>query len=118
MKTLIAVCHVAVAFVLLLSACGGAGPVAQEVTLRAREFGYDPTSLSVKAGQPVRLTLVNEGKVDHTFAVVGLLKAVTVRSGSAVKVEFTPASSGDYKFLCTVPGHEALGMAGTLTASP
>ena len=102
----------------LLSACGGASIEPQEVTLWAKEFGYEPGSLMVKSGLPVKLTLTNAGKIDHTFAIPGLVKELKVLPGQSVTVQFTPNASREYKFLCTVAGHEALGMAGTLRAVP
>lgn len=102
----------------LLAACGGAVPAPQVVTLRAKEFGYEPAALTVKAGTPVQLTLTNAGTLDHTFAIPGLVKELKLLPGQSTTLNFTPSVSRDYKFLCTVPGHEALGMAGIMNAIP
>jgi uncharacterized cupredoxin-like copper-binding protein len=61
---------------LALGACGGgdgeeAHEEAQEVTITALdELRYEPDTVEVVAGQPVALTLVNEGVLDHDFSIV------------------------------------------------
>lgn len=116
MKRCLVLLHLIVAAGCMLAACGGAPASVQVVTLRAREFGYEPATLDVKAGTPVRLTVTNNGTLDHTFAIPGLVREIKMLPGQSATVEFVPSASGEYKFLCTVAGHEALGMAGTISA--
>src|SRR5215469_5853020 len=46
-----------------LSASFAAGP--QQVTMRATEFSFTPDAVTLTVGQPVQITIVNGGKVDH-----------------------------------------------------
>ncbi len=54
---------------LFLSACapGGGGP--RSITLSMEEYRFDPAQVQVKAGQEVRLTLVNKGKEPHELMI-------------------------------------------------
>ena len=45
-----------------------------ELTLRAQDIKFDVTTLKVKVHQPVKLTYINQGTIDHAFAIAGLVK--------------------------------------------
>ena len=50
---------------LLLSACSS-GPA--RFTIEAKDnLTFTPNTITVKAGQPVQLTLINQGALPHTF---------------------------------------------------
>lgn len=113
----------------------------QEVTLTAEDIKYDKTQLEVVAGRPVRLTLQNEGALEHDFSVMDIhlsgeahaseeeseehmmdmehldeepeLHAAAM-PGMDNTLEFTPEEAGEYEYFCTVPGHKEAGMHGTL----
>lgn len=106
------------------TACGGDGtptPTTEdhsehEVTLNATEFAFDPSQVEVDAGQPIKITLINGGVVEHDFAVEGMTMNFPVaQPGQTVDhtVTFTP---GSYVFYCTIAGHREAGMEGTLVA--
>jgi uncharacterized cupredoxin-like copper-binding protein len=124
-----------VAGVALVTACGaptatgGAGaaipaPAApagvQRVTLTVgNSMQFAPASFGVRAGQPVELTLRNGGGIPHDFALTeGVSRPVKIEAqgGQAARGAFTIDAPGTYTFVCTVPGHAAAGMRGTLTA--
>jgi uncharacterized cupredoxin-like copper-binding protein len=95
---------------------------AQEVTIvTGNGARFSPSALTVRAGQPVRLVLRNEGGAVHDFTLsagaAGLTEEVNVvaAGGSTASVTFTPTAPGTYEFVCGQPGHEAAGMTGTLT---
>ncbi|MCE7860813.1 MAG: hypothetical protein DYG86_13630, partial [Chloroflexi bacterium CFX2] len=52
----------------LLSACAG-GQSVSKVTVTMSEFAFEPASITVTVGQPVEITLVNEGAIEHDFAI-------------------------------------------------
>ena len=128
--------------VLFLAACAGAGSVsqAQTVSVEVKEFAFTPGNLEVKAGQPVKLTLQNAGTLEHDFSILeipveGEPKVtggaqhdmgdmahtpelhVAAMNGQSAMLEFTPTKPGTYEYFCTVSGHKAAGMSGTLVVT-
>ena len=120
----------------LLSACAS-GQSVNKVTVTMKEFVFEPASITVTAGQPVEITLINDGAVEHDFAVEVIpVEGVTTEGSmsghgmSAQHVEFdlhtatgpgetsilrfTPTQPGTYKIICSVPGHLEAGMTGEL----
>jgi uncharacterized cupredoxin-like copper-binding protein len=82
------------------------------VTVTATEFKFKLSKLSVPHGTVV-FTVVNKGKISHDFKINGK-KTPLIKSGKSAKLTVT-FKAGKFKYLCTVPGHSALGMKGTLT---
>ena len=127
-----------------LAACGSdeptmVPPVSLELT--ATDIAFDTTRLEVMAGQPVRLTLNNEGALEHDFSIMEMPLMGNVMSdemeeempghdmssmavepeihvaaamNSSNTIEFTPSEPGEYTYFCTVAGHKEAGMMGTL----
>jgi uncharacterized cupredoxin-like copper-binding protein len=85
---------------------------ATAVTVTASEFKFKLSKLSVPHGTVV-FTVVNKGKIPHDFKINGK-KTALVKPGKSAKLTVT-FKAGKFKYLCTVPGHAALGMKGTLT---
>ena len=93
------------------------------------EFYYKPDSLSVHAGQVVRVTLTNAGSVNHTFVLASKPKSddatpwttndgkviTQAAPGGSGKGGFTAPGPGEWIYYCNVPGHAQGGMVGTLT---
>ncbi|HUG13977.1 MAG TPA: copper-containing nitrite reductase [Thermomicrobiales bacterium] len=159
---------------MLISACGQSAPIAEsraataeasrqpagsaplaaqvvnteplELTITARDISFDPTTLTVEAGRPVRLTFLNEGAIEHDWEVPTLTGAdLTVVSqpatlsarmtdllnnalaqgipyaggmgGEQMVIEFTPPAAGEFEMICAVPAHKEAGMRGTFSVS-
>ncbi len=83
------------------------------VRVVARDFSYVLSRTAVPAGR-VRFTVVNRGAVAHDFAI-GTRKTRLLQPGRSAVLPVTFARGGKVAFRCTVPGHAALGMRGTLT---
>ena len=81
------------------------------VTVTATEFKFKLSKASVSHGKVV-FTLVNKGKVAHNFWISGK-KTRLVSPGKSAKLTVT-LKAGKQSYLCTVPGHAAAGMKGTL----
>ena len=135
-KTLLATALV----VLAVSACGGAGsgsapPSAQGSTLpgagasatsavaatsiHVRDFTLDPKDVSVQGS--VSLAVTNDGPTIHNVSirdasgkVVGATKDLTPGQSETLTVDI-PA--GNYVLFCSLPGHESLGVKGSLTVT-
>ncbi len=105
---------------LLAAACGGsdAPSTAPEgsVTIEAGDLFFDPESVSLTAGG-AEVTLVNIGAVEHDLAVEGQdVHEIHVNPGETATGTIN-LSAGTYTFYCTIPGHRAAGMEGTMTVS-
>lgn len=106
------------------------------LTIRASEMQYAPKELHLKAGVPVHLTLVNDGKILHDFNSQGLKDSgkpahnhqhrhqhavnksdshIAVEPGKSAGLHFTP-TAGEFTFYCSVPGHREAGMSGKILA--
>jgi nitrite reductase (NO-forming) len=117
---------------LVLSACSSSGatsatPVpeaspssdAQQVMLKVgNAMSFDPASITVRAGQPVQLTLQNSGLMPHDFSLsdgVAQPVKITASGGQSATGVFTVDTPGTYSFVCSMPGHAEGGMRGTIT---
>lgn len=127
---------------LLLAACSGGGGTQTELTLSTGDnFKFSPSTLTVKAGQPVMLTFKNTGSVEHGFAILKagadlehmleeahdeeamheelMFEMHDLAGGASATETFTaPTEPGDYTFACLVPGHAEAGEVGTLKVVP
>jgi uncharacterized cupredoxin-like copper-binding protein len=93
---------------------------AQQVTLTVgNSMSFDPSAITVRAGQPVELMLRNNGQLPHDFTLsdgVARPVKITATGGQTASGTFTLARPGTYTFECSMPGHTAAGMRGTITA--
>jgi nitrite reductase (NO-forming) len=93
---------------------------AQQVTVTVgNTMQFVPSSIVVRAGQPVELTLRNGGAIPHDFTLAtgasGPVK-IEAQGGQTARGTFTIDTPGTYDFVCSVPGHAAAGMRGAITA--
>ncbi|HET9241890.1 MAG TPA: cupredoxin domain-containing protein [Gaiella sp.] len=88
------------------------------------------TSVTVTAGKPselkftlskksvakgaVTFKVTNRGALAHDFRIAGK-KTKLLRKGQSATLRVVLARAGKFPYLCTVPGHAAGGMKGTLT---
>lgn len=54
---------------LLLTACGASAPKPANITIHMTEYKYDPDNIQLKVGQPVTITLINDGTLDHELMI-------------------------------------------------
>ena len=122
---------------LALAACGGSAVKTAQITVTMKEFAYAPNPITVAAGTPVEITLVNEGAVEHDF-VIEVISVTDVSMDGAMEdhemsgdheefdlhtstpagetstLTFTPTEPGTYQIFCSVPGHKEAGMVAEL----
>ena len=121
----------ALPIVLVASACGGGssggggstpagsgGGQVVSIPIADSGFAFSITTATAKAGK-VTLSAMNPQSTTHDISIKGNgvdEKGNQVSSGgtSTVTATLTP---GTYEYYCSVPGHEAAGMKGTLTVS-
>jgi plastocyanin len=120
------------AFALVLTACGGGGGSAtttggaatggggggQTLQLAADPGGalkFDQASLSASAGK-VTIDFTNDSSLPHNVTVEG--NGITNEATDTIKQSSATLSldlkPGTYTFFCSVDGHRAAGMEGTL----
>ena len=92
-------------------------PAASAVSVTAREFSLTLSRTSVAAGR-IQLQLVNRGEDDHDLLITRRSDARSwtldvARPGEA-STRALRARPGRYRLICTLEGHEALGMAASL----
>jgi len=86
--------------------------VAKSVTVTASEFKFKLSTSSVPHGA-VTFTVVNKGALPHDFKIAGH-KTPLIKPGKSAKIAVT-LKKGKLAYVCTVAGHAAAGMKGTLT---
>jgi len=88
----------------------------QKITVVGTEFAFSPSSFTLKKGQTVEITFKNNGQFSHNLSIADLnVKTKTIQPGEEDTFQFTPDKTGQFAFLCTVPGHADKGMKGILT---
>lgn len=107
-----------------------------DVTITIRDYGYQPRELRLRAGQPYRITLVNQGSVPHYFTAPVFLQSAATRKvevrhqaevkapvfsgfelkprGGSLDVYLVPLRAGTYRAYCHIKDHLAMGVEGTL----
>ena len=105
---------------------------AKGVTVRLSNFSFDPEILTLKAGVPVTLTLVNDSSGAHDFSAPAFFAASSLQPGSqvtadgrvavdanqTVAVTLVPRTPGTYPLECTHFLHDTFGMHGTIQVVP
>ena len=106
----------ALPLILSVACAGGGGGGGGATNIRMSEFKFEPSTLTAKAGQPIRLNLQNAGSDVHDFMIKDLnVHSPKVQPGQSATFEFTPSRSGTFEFICDEPGHEPGGMKGSVT---
>lgn len=96
-----------------------AAPAAGALTVKISDFKIDPGVVTVKTGSAI--TVKNDGPTPHNLAIkdsTGKTVATTanLKPGESASLSIN-LPAGTYTQFCSLPGHESLGMKGTLTVS-
>jgi nitrite reductase (NO-forming) len=86
-------------------------PKVVRVTVVMREFKFALSRRSVPTGTTVVFKVVNRGKITHDFKIHGK-RTKNLNPGKSATLTVKFAKKGRYAYLCTIPGHAALGMKG------
>ena len=101
----------------LMALAAGSGTTAAKATTIAviagkpTEFHFTLSKKSVAKGS-VTFKIANKGKLAHDFKIAGK-KSRMIQPGKSATLKVT-LKKGKLKYQCTVPGHAAAGMRGTL----
>jgi plastocyanin len=101
------------------AAAGGAGALAIAAN-PSGSLSFDKKTLTAKAGK-VTITMTNMAPIGHNITIQqgtngSVLGSTPTFQGGTKSVSLT-LKAGTYTFYCSVPGHRAGGMVGTLTVS-
>lgn len=108
-----------------------------KVTIELGEMFFEPKNVTLEAGKPYQLELVNIGAVKHEFTAAKFFRSVATRkvesTSSEVKALFfteievfagktaslfvIPIVPGSFEMLCEIEGHREAGMEGTITVT-
>jgi uncharacterized cupredoxin-like copper-binding protein len=83
---------------------------APEVTINAVDIDFKPAKIELPAGEPVNVTVANDGNTLHDFTLEDADVHVNVEPGETKTTSLTVDEPGTYKAKCTVAGHEEAGM--------
>ena len=109
----------------LLASPGVAAAQPRTVEVQLSSFDFTPSTIHLRAGEPVVLHLVNSGGGGHNFAAPQFFAAARAVSGPvrdgrvevaghrSVDISLTPAR-GEYRLRCTHTLHTTFGMTGRI----
>lgn len=107
------------------AASPSASPVAggNDVEIGAYDIYFDPKDVTIKADSEVTIKVPNHGVTQHTFIINDHKNdnlpfdpvKLTIDPGKTQEAKLK-APAGKYYFWCDIPGHEAAGMWGYITA--
>jgi len=93
-------------------------PTTVEVTLS--DFEISPSPIEVPVDVPISFSVMNMGQTDHTFALDAngtTYDTGSIDVGATVTLDVPALEDGSYDAVCSVSGHEDLGMVATVIAS-
>lgn len=118
----------AIAGAVLLAACGGGGGAAgggvagagagtSTTIVGLDTMKFNPETITVKAGAPVKIAFKNAGMLPHDLVTEGgtqNAKLVNIGAGKEQAGTFMAPKPGTYAIVCTQPGHKEAGMVGKI----
>jgi uncharacterized cupredoxin-like copper-binding protein len=125
------VAAVLVTAAIVVAAAGGDDEAVTEATIEFRYSKFEQRELTVPAGVPITLHLVNKDPIGHEW-IVGdddvharhrtgtepyhdqVPTEVSLRAFETKTTVVTFEEPGDYVYVCHLPGHEEYGMRGTI----
>jgi plastocyanin len=107
----------AAACIVLATPSAPAAPKVTRVTVKMYEYRFALSLKKVRVGTIV-FTIVNKGKLPHTFAVQRLQRvSALVQPGGQTVMRVTFRKPASYHYVCTVGAHDQYGMHGDLTVT-
>ena len=91
-------------------------PGAPQVAVIADALAFTPTAITLQAGQGVNIALTSVD-LEHDLFVKNIGHIGHAEKGTTTVAGLKIEESGTYPFWCTVKGHKAGGMTGTITVT-
>jgi uncharacterized cupredoxin-like copper-binding protein len=129
-RLLLTIAPIAIAAAVFIAGRGGdGGPQRATIDIHFSHFMHE--AITVRAGEPVEITLRNDDPIEHEWIVGTAEVHARHRTGTEPyhgtipsEVSVPPLSTrtttltfpepGDYQYICHLPGHEEYGMVGTV----
>ena len=93
----------------------GETDIDRTVTVEATDYDFEPATIETTTSTTLQVVFTNEGNVSHSWAIPELgVVLEPIQPGESTSVTFRPDEPGSYEIVCQVPGHEQIGMTGTL----
>jgi plastocyanin len=89
---------------------------APQIAVTADAFAFTPKTITLKADEGVNIALTSVD-VEHDFFVKNIGHVAHAEKGTTTVAGLTIQEAGTYPFWCTVKGHKAGGMTGTITVT-
>lgn len=86
---------------------------AREIAVRAKSFEFTPKRLAVSAGEEVTIELTSTD-IEHDVTVEGVGHVVHAGGSQTERGGLKIEKAGSYTFYCSISGHRAAGMEGTI----
>jgi uncharacterized cupredoxin-like copper-binding protein len=115
---LLGACSAVVAMYFVVAPFAGARPSTQTATtvkVTAKDFKFVLSRKTAPHGK-VKFVVTNKGPSKHDFKIAGKKTPLLKKTGRA-SITVTLKKGMKYRYICTVPGHAALGMKGTFKAT-
>ena len=94
-----------------------AGGGAASVTIEAHDVFFNLTRINAPAGK-LDIHYVEKGSQQHTLVIDGVKNfKLEVGPGTSSADGTVTLQPGSYTYYCTIPGHRAQGMQGTITVT-
>jgi uncharacterized cupredoxin-like copper-binding protein len=97
-----------------------AAPPEREIAVGMIEYAFLPATIEIQVGERVRIVVRNTGRLEHDFApdqrgvALGLVH-LHLAPGASGSMDWTaPAEPTEVRIICTLVGHETLGMVARL----
>lgn len=84
------------------------------VTIVASEWKFEPAQIQIPVGQPVTVIFENRGTTPHDLEIKEADFNLYAGPGQTVTGTLKVKKAGEYRFVCSLPGHAEAGMVGTL----
>ena len=129
MKRLSALAPLLLLLALFAAKCNGEDPAATwrsadvlpgeelSVDVELRNYAFTPRKFEIRQGETVEFVL-DSIDILHSFTIEELEIDWHLNQNDELTERFTFDRPGTYRLICIIPGHEVLGMRGTVVVAP
>jgi cytochrome c oxidase subunit 2 len=101
----------------LMEVCAIADNTEQVIQITAKQYEYNPSTITVKKGVPVVLEFTSLDRL-HGFNCTGLGIRTDIAPGKITTLRFVPQKTGTFPFRCDIfCGSRHEGMTGTIVVT-